>query len=36
MNASQRPVELYVQEFTRVMGAHTGPGLLAFSFYSEA
>jgi len=35
VSASLRPAELYVQEFTRAMGAHTGPGLLAFSFYSE-
>jgi DegV family protein with EDD domain len=35
VSASMRPAELYVQEFTRVMGAHTGPGLLGFSFYSE-
>jgi fatty acid-binding protein DegV len=28
------PVELYVSEFTRVMSAHTGPGLLGFAFYS--
>ncbi len=31
-----RPTELYVQEFTQVMGVHTGPGLLGFSFYTEA
>lgn len=29
------PDELYVQEFTQVMGVHTGPGLLGFSFYTE-
>jgi fatty acid-binding protein DegV len=28
------PVELYIAEFTRVMSAHTGPGLLGFAFYS--
>jgi DegV family protein with EDD domain len=35
VRASFQPAELYVQEFTRVMGAHTGPGLLALSFYCE-
>ncbi len=29
------PAELYVSEFTRVMGAHTGPGLLSASYYVE-
>ena len=29
------PVELFVTEFTQVMGVHTGPGLLGFAFYSE-
>jgi DegV family protein with EDD domain len=29
-----KPVELYISEFTRVMSAHTGPGLLGFAFYS--
>ena len=28
-------VELYVAEFTPVMGAHTGPGLLGVAFYAE-
>jgi DegV family protein with EDD domain len=28
-------VELYVTEFTPVMGAHTGPGLLGVAFYPE-
>jgi DegV family protein with EDD domain len=28
-------VELYVTEFTPVMGAHTGPGLLGIAFYVE-
>jgi DegV family protein with EDD domain len=28
-------VELYGAEFTPVMGAHTGPGLLGVAFYSE-
>ena len=28
-------VELYVTEFTPVMGAHTGPGLLGVCFYPE-
>lgn len=27
--------ELYVTEFTPVMGAHTGPGLLGVAFYAE-
>jgi len=30
-----QPVELIVQEFTQVMGVHTGPGLLGFAFYTE-
>jgi DegV family protein with EDD domain len=30
------PKELFVSEFTQVMGAHTGPGLLGFAFYTEA
>ena len=30
-----QPKELIVQEFTQVMGAHTGPGLLGFAFYTE-
>jgi DegV family protein with EDD domain len=30
-----QPKELYVQEFTQVMGVHTGPGLLGFSFFTE-
>ena len=29
------PVDLYVTEFTQVMGVHTGPGLLGCAFYSE-
>jgi DegV family protein with EDD domain len=28
-----RPAELYMSEFTRVMTAHTGPGLLGFAYY---
>jgi fatty acid-binding protein DegV len=27
--------ELYVTEFTPVMGTHTGPGLLGLAFYSD-
>ena len=30
------PAELFVTEFTQVMGVHTGPGLLGFAFYSES
>lgn len=30
-----RPAELYVSEFTWVMSAHTGPGLLAFAYYVD-
>jgi DegV family protein with EDD domain len=29
------PKELILQEFTQVMGVHTGPGLLGFAFYTE-
>lgn len=32
---SLNPKELLVREFTQVMGVHTGPGLLGFSFYTE-
>jgi fatty acid-binding protein DegV len=28
-------VELYLGEFTPVMGAHTGPGLLGVSYYAD-
>ena len=30
------PVELYISEFTRVMTAHTGPGLVGFSYYRDS
>jgi DegV family protein with EDD domain len=30
-----QPKELLMREFTQVMGVHTGPGLLGFSFYTE-
>ena len=30
------PVELYVSEFTRVMTAHTGPGLVGFSYFRDS
>jgi DegV family protein with EDD domain len=30
-----QPRELFVQEFTQVMGVHTGPGLLGFAFYTD-
>jgi len=30
-----RCLELYITEFTPVMGAHTGPGLLGVAFYAE-
>lgn len=30
------PAELYISEFTRVMSAHTGPGLLGFAFYADS
>ena len=35
VQASLRPEELIVREFTQVMGVHTGPGLLGFSFYAR-
>lgn len=35
IGASLHPAELYVSEFTRVMGVHTGPGLLALSYYLD-
>ncbi len=31
-----QPAELLISEFTLVMGAHTGPGLLALAYYVEA
>jgi DegV family protein with EDD domain len=31
-----QPAELLASQFTQVMGVHTGPGLLGFSFYTEA
>jgi len=31
-----RPVELYISEFTWVMSAHTGPGLLGFAYYCDS
>jgi DegV family protein with EDD domain len=31
-----QPAELLESEFTQVMGVHTGPGLLGFSFYTES
>jgi DegV family protein with EDD domain len=30
------PVELYMSEFTWVMSAHTGPGLLGFAYYCDS
>ena len=27
--------ELFITEFTPVMGAHTGPGLVGLAFYSD-
>ena len=33
--AQFRCVELYITEFTPVMGAHTGPGVLGIAFYAE-
>ncbi|MDP3767358.1 MAG: DegV family protein, partial [Dehalococcoidia bacterium] len=30
-----KPKELFVREFTQVMGVHAGPGLLGFAFYTE-
>ncbi len=30
------PAELYMSEFTRVMSAHTGPGLLGFAYYCDS
>jgi fatty acid-binding protein DegV len=30
-----QPKELLISEFTQVMGAHTGPNLLGFAFYTE-
>jgi len=28
-------VELFLTDFTAVMGTHTGPGLLVLSFYTD-
>jgi DegV family protein with EDD domain len=30
-----KPLEIYISEFTRVMTAHTGPGLLGCSYYCD-
>jgi DegV family protein with EDD domain len=35
VRAMLQPKELFVREFTQVMGVHTGPGLLGFAFYTE-
>jgi DegV family protein with EDD domain len=35
VRASLQPNDLFVQEFTQVMGVHAGPGLLGFAFYVE-
>ena len=35
VDASLQPKELFITEFTQVMGVHTGPGLLGFAFYTE-
>ena len=35
VRTSLQPKELFVREFTQVMGTHTGPGLLGFAFYTE-
>jgi DegV family protein with EDD domain len=29
------PVEIYITEFTPVMGAHTGPGIIGFACYTD-
>ena len=34
VRAALRPQEIFVSEFTQVMGVHTGPGLLGFAFYT--
>lgn len=34
IRARHRDAEIFVTEFTPVMGAHTGPGLLGIAFYS--
>jgi fatty acid-binding protein DegV len=36
LRAACDPVELFVTEFTPVMGAYCGPGLLGAAFYAEA
>ena len=35
VRSSLQPAELFVREFTQLMGVHTGPGLLGFAFYRE-
>jgi len=32
---SLQPKELFIREFTQVMGVHAGPGLSGFAFYTE-
>ncbi|MEX1254006.1 MAG: DegV family protein [Dehalococcoidia bacterium] len=35
VRSTLQPEELFVREFTQVMGTHTGPGLLGFAFYTD-
>jgi DegV family protein with EDD domain len=35
VRSALEPAELYVCEFTKVMSAHTGPGLLGFAYYID-
>ena len=35
MIAESNCLEIYVEDFTPVMGVHTGPGLLGVAFYAE-
>lgn len=35
ISARFHPIEIYVAEFSPVMGSHTGPGLLGISFYAD-
>jgi len=34
--AEFRCAEIYVKDFTPVIGVHTGPGLLGLAFYAES
>jgi DegV family protein with EDD domain len=36
VQADLQPAELFIAEFTQVMGVHVGPGLVGFAFYADS